>query len=194
MSCDVGEATEGLENELCCHFTYVTTHSPTLLSLYLHHSSFSNPSIASPTSQLILQPFFCFSYVTGSSLKSPGELPMVLSVRLLIMYSKKINSPHPPFWYGNIWYHTTCFHPLFHCVLFSNSCPPSRRLQCPTAQNQCHRSSSRSVYMTIWKHFIWEVGEVLRCGLFSIPALAYLQDSGSALNCGGSGNSMIKMK
>ena len=72
------------------HFTYVTTnsrtflslylrqvHSPTLPSLYLRHSSFSNPSVASPTSQLILQPIFRFSYVTGSSLTSPGEPPMI---------------------------------------------------------------------------------------------------------------------
>ena len=36
------------------HFTYVTAHSPTLPSLYLRHRSFSNPSVASPTSQLIL--------------------------------------------------------------------------------------------------------------------------------------------
>ena len=49
------------------HFTYVTAYSPTLPSLYLRHSSFSNPSVASSTSQLILQPFFRFSYVTGSS-------------------------------------------------------------------------------------------------------------------------------
>ena len=93
MSCDVGEATEGLENELrrrCSdgkvgewaeliviviaklilqpfrHFTYVTTHSPTFPSLYLCHSSFSNPSDASPTSQLIFQTFFYFSYVASS--------------------------------------------------------------------------------------------------------------------------------
>ena len=32
-------------------FTYVTAHSPTLLLLHLCHSSFSNPSFASPTSQ-----------------------------------------------------------------------------------------------------------------------------------------------
>ena len=49
------------------HFTYVTTHSPTLSSLYLRHSSFSNPSVALPTSQLILQPFRCFTYVTAHS-------------------------------------------------------------------------------------------------------------------------------
>ena len=103
MSCDVGKAREGLKNELwrrwsdgkvgewaeliviiiaelilqAFHcFTYVTTHSPTLPSLYLHQSSFSNPFIASPMSQLILQPFFGFSYVTGFSLTSPGEPPM----------------------------------------------------------------------------------------------------------------------
>ena len=103
MSCDVGKATEGLENELWCrwsdgkvgewaniiviviaklilqpfrNFTYVTTHSPTLPSLYLRHSSFSNPSVASPTSHFILQHFFRFSYVTSSSLNSPGEPPM----------------------------------------------------------------------------------------------------------------------
>ena len=58
------------------HSTYVPAHSPTLPSLYLRHSSFSNPSVASPTSQFILQPFFRFSYVTGSSLTSSGELPM----------------------------------------------------------------------------------------------------------------------
>ena len=46
-------------------------------ALYLRHSSFSNPSVASHTSQLILQPFFRFSYITGSSRTSPGEPPMV---------------------------------------------------------------------------------------------------------------------
>ena len=55
------------------HFTYVTTHSPTPPLLYLRHSSFSNPYVASPTSQFILQVFFRFSYVTNSSLNSTGE-------------------------------------------------------------------------------------------------------------------------
>ena len=59
MSCDVGEVTERLENEL-----------------YLRHNSFSNSSVASPTSQFILKPFFRFSYVTGSLLTLPGEPPM----------------------------------------------------------------------------------------------------------------------
>ena len=39
------------------------------------HSSFSNPSVASPTSQLILQPFCCFTYVTAHS-------PILLSLLL----------------------------------------------------------------------------------------------------------------
>ena len=66
-------------SNLYCHFTYVTTHSPTLPSLYLRHSSFSNPSVASPTSRFILQLFFRFSYVTSSALNSPGEPPMFYS-------------------------------------------------------------------------------------------------------------------
>ena len=54
---------------MSCHFTYVTAHSdsPSFPSLHLHHSSFSNPSLALPTSQLILQPFRRFTYVTAQS-------------------------------------------------------------------------------------------------------------------------------
>ena len=48
-------------------FTYITAHFPTFLSLYLCHSSFSNPSIALTMSQLILQPFHCFTYITAHS-------------------------------------------------------------------------------------------------------------------------------
>ena len=57
-------------------FTYITTHSPTLLSLHLRHNSFYSPFVASPTSQLNLQPFHCFTYVTGTSCTSPDELPI----------------------------------------------------------------------------------------------------------------------
>ena len=42
-------------------------HSPTLASIHLRHSSFSNPSAALTTSQLILQPFRCFTYVISTS-------------------------------------------------------------------------------------------------------------------------------
>ena len=65
MSCDVGEAELSLQPFR--HFTYVTAHSPTFPSLYLCHSSFSNSSVASPTSHLILQPFRHFTYVTAHS-------------------------------------------------------------------------------------------------------------------------------
>ena len=44
-----------------------SAHSPTFLSLHLSHSSFSNPSVALPTSQLILQPFCCFTHITAHS-------------------------------------------------------------------------------------------------------------------------------
>ena len=105
MSCDVDKATKGLENELWRrwrdgkvgewtllilqpfrHFN-ITAHSPTLLSPYLCHSSFSNCSVASPTSQLIPQSFFSFSYVTGSSLMWPGELPMIHNIIDNFFYS-----------------------------------------------------------------------------------------------------------
>ena len=70
--------------------TMSSAYSPTFSSLLLRHSSFSNPSAGLPTSQLILQPFHCstyvtahsptffrFSLVTGSSLTSPGGPPML---------------------------------------------------------------------------------------------------------------------
>ena len=60
ISCDVGEATEGVGGG-------GSAHSPTLQSLHLRHSSLSNPSVASSTSQLILQPFRRFTYVTTHS-------------------------------------------------------------------------------------------------------------------------------
>ena len=53
-------------------------HSPTFPSLDLRHSSFSNPSVALPTSQLILQPFSCFTYVTAHS---PTLLSLLLRHR-----------------------------------------------------------------------------------------------------------------
>ena len=54
MSLDVGEVTERLKNELCYDYNYELC-------------SYSNLSITSPTSQLILQPFCCFTYVTAHS-------------------------------------------------------------------------------------------------------------------------------
>ena len=49
-------------------FTMSSAHSPTFPSFHLRNSSFSNPSVAVPTSQPILQHFRCFTYVTAHSL------------------------------------------------------------------------------------------------------------------------------
>ena len=75
------------------HFTYVTAHSPTLASLYLRHSSFSNISVALPTSQLILQPFRCFMYVTAHS---PTLLSLLLLHRLFTYVTWTELSPWVP--------------------------------------------------------------------------------------------------
>ena len=53
--------------------------SPTFPSLHLRHSSFSKPSVALPTSQLILQLFRCFTYVKAHS---PTLLSLLLRHRL----------------------------------------------------------------------------------------------------------------
>ena len=66
MSCDIGEATEGLVNDHSVtsptsqlilqpfrRFAYVTAHSPSLPLLHLRHNSLSNPSFASPTAQVL---------------------------------------------------------------------------------------------------------------------------------------------
>ena len=76
-ACDVGEAKEGLENELWRRWS--SAHSPTFSSLHLRHNSFSNPSVALPNSQLILQPFRRFTYVT---IHSPTLLSLLLCRKL----------------------------------------------------------------------------------------------------------------
>ena len=83
MSCDVGKATKGLENELwrrwsdkgwrmskAHSYSHSKAHSPTFPSLHLRHNSFSNPSVALPTSQLILQPLFL--HLRHSSFSNPS--------------------------------------------------------------------------------------------------------------------------
>ena len=80
MSCDVGKAQEGLENELWRRWSDGIVSE--WAELYLRHSSFFNPTVASPTSQLILQPFSCFSYVTDSSLTSFLRAAHVLVMKI----------------------------------------------------------------------------------------------------------------
>ena len=82
MNCVVGEATERLE--LC------RAHSPTFPSPHLRHNSFINPSIALPMSQLILQPFHCFTYVT---VHSPILLSLLLRHKLCSFSNLSVTSP-----------------------------------------------------------------------------------------------------
>ena len=61
-----------------------SAHSPTFPSLNLRHNSFYNPSIALPTSQLILQPFRCFTYVR---VHSPTLLSLLLRHKFFTSYT-----------------------------------------------------------------------------------------------------------
>ena len=67
-------------------------HSPTLTSLHLCHSSFSNPSAALPTSQLILQLFRCFTYIIGTS-PTPQ---LILKPFLRLIYATAHSTTLPP--------------------------------------------------------------------------------------------------
>ena len=102
-SCDLGEAKEGLENELwrrwsngrveewavkwlkawrmsrAHNYSHSRAHSQSFQSLHQRYRSFSYPSLALPTSQLILQPFRCFTYVTAHS---PTLLSLLLRHRI----------------------------------------------------------------------------------------------------------------
>ena len=114
------------------HFTFVTTHSPTLpslypvtadyptfSSLYLRHNSFYNPSVTLPTSQLILQSFRRFTYVTTHSQTLPS-----LYLRHSSFSNHSVASPTSqlilqPFFLFS--YVTSCpgEPPMIHCCLES---------------------------------------------------------------------------
>ena len=66
-------------------------HSSTLTSLHLRHSSFSNPSATLPTSQLILQPFRCFTYIIGTSPTSH----LILQPFRRFIYATADSTTHP---------------------------------------------------------------------------------------------------
>ena len=66
-------------------YSHSRAHSPTFPSLHLRHNSFSNPFVALPTSQLVLQPFRYFTYVTVHS-------PILLSLSSYVT-SSSLNSP-----------------------------------------------------------------------------------------------------
>ena len=86
MSCDVAEVTLPTSRLILQPFrrftyvtahsptplcvTYVTAHSPTLPSLYVRHSSFPNPSFASPTSQALH-----LRHLASRPLRSQNKIP-----------------------------------------------------------------------------------------------------------------------
>ena len=82
-SCDVGEVTERFENEQSS-FSNLSLTSPTSQLILQHFRRFTYVTAHSPTLPLLhlrhrsfSKPFFRFSYVTSSSFKSPGEAPML---------------------------------------------------------------------------------------------------------------------
>ena len=79
MSCDVGEVTKVWRMSRAHSYRRSRAHPPTFQSLHLRHNSFSDPSVALSTSQLILQPFRCFTNVTAHS---PTLLSVLLRHRL----------------------------------------------------------------------------------------------------------------
>ena len=65
MSCDVVKARQGLENEMWRRWSEGMSRAHRYRDV--KQSSFSNLSVTSPKSQLILQSFRCFTYVTAHS-------------------------------------------------------------------------------------------------------------------------------
>ena len=82
IACDVSEAMRRKDWRIS------RAHSPNLSSLHLSHSSFSKPSVASPMSQLILQTYRHFTYVTANFPNLPS-----LSLRHSSFSNPSVASP-----------------------------------------------------------------------------------------------------
>ena len=113
-----------------------SAHSQTFPSLYLRHSSFSNLSLASPTSRLILQHFRHFTYVTAHSPTLPSiylrhssfsNLPLLqlrhssfykpLS-RISYVTGSSLTSPGEPPMIQIVLYINSCSHIIIRQILF----------------------------------------------------------------------------
>ena len=150
------------------HFTYVTTHSP-------------KPSLALPTSQLILQPFRCFtyaqfilqpffrfSYVTSSSLNSPGEPPMYetmkveilnfIFVRFMLHWFLQVN--------GFVWNEKgTCHQDRGHILVWECS-----------AMNEIVASRCVSIWCVLLHHFRCSCGRIdSLCNSWHLPAKTWIR-------------------
>ena len=71
-------------------YSHSRAHSPNFSSFHLRHK-FSNPSVALPTSQLILQPFRCFTYVT---VNSPTLLSLLLHHKFFTQFTWRAIRAH----------------------------------------------------------------------------------------------------
>ena len=144
-------------------YSHGRAHSPSFQSLHLRHSSFSNPSLALLTSQLIPQPFRCFtyvtahsptllslSYVTGFSLTTPGEPPMpsrqssFFKLSVTSPTSQLILQPFPRFTYVTAHFPTL---PLLHLCHSSFSNPS---FASPTSQDFTY-ITWRAAHVTVQK-------------------------------------------
>ena len=96
ISCDVGEVTKRFENEqsyIQCYIQWSRAHYPNFPSLHLRHNSFSNTSVALPTSQFILQPFRCFTYVTVHSPTPSFASPTSQALHVIHLASRPWSRP-----------------------------------------------------------------------------------------------------
>ena len=145
-------------------FTYVTVHSTTLPLLHLCHSSFYNPSIASPMPQLIHQPFHRFTYVTVHSTTLP-LLHLCHSSFCLILQL------------FHCFTYTTAHSPTLPSLHLSHSSfyNPSIASLTSQALHLCHLASCLwySMYKIKWKIKIWYSRRILFLFLLHTPT-AYI--------------------
>ena len=78
-------------------YSHSRAHFPTFSLLHLRHNSFSDPSVTLPTSQLILQPFRCFTYITAHSpthsVASPTSQLILQPIPLLHLRHSSFSNP-----------------------------------------------------------------------------------------------------
>ena len=106
-ACDVGKAMKWLENELWCRWSDGKVGEWPLL--YQRRSSLTSYSVSSPTSQLNPQPLFRFSCVTGSSLRSPGEPPMIKTYHTSTYCCLEWQGSNNQVWNTNFLFKINCF-------------------------------------------------------------------------------------
>ena len=137
-------------------YSHSRAHTPTFPSLHLRHNSFSNSSVALPTSQLILQPFRCFTYVTAHS---PTLLSFHLRHRLFTYVTWRADHA----WSNYITAHSPTLlslhlrHRLFTYVTAHSDSPnfPSLHLRHSSFSNPCMASSTSQLIFRPFLRFTY---------------------------------------